>query len=341
MKTMIRFFLQAISFMIFFILLPVVLFVAQLWSFGALFYCSFPAHPGWQLYAAWGYVALVLLAILWVRNYRMALGIALAAFLAVLCWFQSIQPSTGGVYPPHLVMPEVEFRGDKVTIHNVRNSDYRTRDDADIRYETRTYSLSELKTLDVMVNYWGMDWIAHTFLSFGFSDGRYLSVSVEIRPEVGKSYGELKGLFKQYQLIYIWADERDLVRVRTNYRKEDVYLYRTAFTPGQVRRLFVSMLERTERLHQRPEFYNTLTQSCTNTLGNHIIETKIFDLPFWKRRVLTGSVDLRLCQEGLLETSGRSFAELREQSKINERAKAADKDPDFSAKIRTHLRAIS
>ena len=97
------------------------------------------------------------------------------------------------------------------------------------------------------------------------------------------------------------------------------------------------MLERTDRLHQKPEFYNTITQSCTNTIANHVITTRIFDIPFWKRRLRTGDIDYRLYQEGLLETMGKPFPELRVQSKINERAQAANLDSQFSERIRTHL----
>jgi hypothetical protein len=326
-----------VSGILFYVIVPLVLLLAQLWSFGAIYFCSFSAHPEWRSSAAWGYAALMVIGLLASRKYSRALVIAFLSFLGIAVWFSSIQPPANGVYPANLVMPGVEFQGDRVTIHNVRNCDYRTRDDYDVHYETRTYSLKDLKTLDVMVNYWGMDWIAHTFLSFGFSDGRYLSVSVEIRPEVGESYGEVKGIFKQYELIYIWADERDLVRTRTNYRNENVYLYRTSFTPDQVRKFFVNMLERTERIRQKPEFYNTITQSCTNTLGDHLIDSKIMSLPFWKRRLLTGKIDRRLYDQGLLETFGRPFPELRAISKIDERAKAADQDIQFSEKIRTHL----
>ena len=113
----------------------------------------------------------------------------------------------------------------------------------------------------------GQDAVAHTFLSFGFSDGRYLSVSVEIRPEVGESYGMLDGFFKQYELIYIWGDERDLVRTRTNYWNEDAYLYRSSLSEDKIQRLFISMLERTNSLYKNPEFYNTLTESCTSSVA--------------------------------------------------------------------------
>ncbi len=314
--------------------LPLVLIVLHLWSFGALYYS--PIQPETlRNVIAFSYAAGIPLAFLLLRSRKWAVILPLAGFVCVLAYEWQIQPKTNAHYPPEVEKTAyAEFSGEKVTLYNIRNADYRTLKDLDVRWETREYDLNALRTLDVFANYWGMDAIAHVFLSFGFSDGRYLSVSVEYRPEVGESYGAFKGLFKQYELIYVWADERDIVRLRTNYRKEDVYLYRSILQPSQVRKFLLSMLERTNALHERPEFYNTVTQSCTNTLGDHIIRAKVFDIPFWKRRILTGSVDRRLYESRLLETWGRPFPELRVQSKINAKAHTADQDPDFSNKIR-------
>jgi hypothetical protein len=314
--------------------------ILHAWSALALYYCIFSAQSGMRPIPAVLYLVAVILFIILRRKHMQAFFLSLLGFVAVALWFSSIQPKAGGLYPPELTLPRVEFNGDQVTVHNVRNCDYRSPTDFDVHYETRTYNLSELKTLDVMVNYWGMDAIAHTFLSFGFADGRYLAVSVEIRPEVGKSYDMLQGFFKQYQLIYIWADERDLIRLRTNYKKETVYLYRATFSPDKVRKLLISMLKATDALNEKPQFYNTLTQSCTNTLGNHVIATKIEKIPFWKRRFKTGDVDQRLYRNGLLVNYGLSFPELRERANIDQRAHAADQAPDFSARIRTHLSSV-
>jgi len=309
----------------------------HLWSALVLHYCSFPSSAALRAVAVAVYISAVIIIIVLSKKKYIGLLISLLAYVAVFLWFGSIQPKAGGKYPPELTLPDVEFHGDLVTIYNVRNLAYRSAQDFDVRYEKRTYNLNDLKTLDVMVNYWGMEAIAHTFLSFGFSDGRFIAVSVEIRPEVGKVYGMLKGFFKQYNLIYIWGDERDLVRGRTNYRKENVYLYRTTLSPENVRKMFVSMLTTTQIMYKKPQFYNTATNSCTNTLGNHIIAAKIMKIPFWKRRLLTGNVDQRMYEDGLLDRS-KPFPELRQQANIDERARRADQDSDFSEKIRTHLR---
>ncbi len=159
-----------------------------------------------------------------------------------------------------------------------------------------------------------------------------------MRPEIGKAYDMFQGFFKQYQLIYIWGDERDLVRTRTNYRKETAYLYRTTFSPDETKKMFLSMMQATNSIYLKPQFYNTLTHSCTNTLGNHIIATKIRPIKIWERRFLTGDVDRRMYKNGLIEKQGVPFAQLRKEASIDSRAIAADKDQNFSRKIRTHLK---
>jgi hypothetical protein len=307
------------------------------WAALALFYCVFPIGSPLRPVIAVVYAVAVLSWIILNKKHTQAFFNSLLGFVVIALWFNAIEPKAGGVYPPELTLPNVTFSGDQVTLRDVRDSDYRTPTDFDVRYEPRTYDLKDVKTMDVMVNYWGMDAIAHTFLSFGFADGRYLCVSVEIRPEVGKAYDMLQGFFKQYQIIYIWADERDLVRLRTNYKKENVYLYRSSLSADNVQKMLVDMLKATAAIYAKPEFYNTLTHSCTNTLGDHLISAKIINLPIWKRRFLTGDVDQRMYKEGLLVDQGLQFPELRKQANIDARAKQADRDPDFSQRIRTHL----
>ena len=317
------------------IIVPIVLTGLHLWSFGALYYS--PIEPELlRMWIAAIYGVGIPLAVLILRSRKWAVILPLAGFLCVLAYEWQIQPKKDAHYQPQVAKTAyAELQGDKVILHNVRNTNYRTVDDFDVRWETREYELKDLRTLDVFVNYWGIATVAHVFVSFGFADGQYLAVSIEYRPEVGESYGTFNGLFKQYEIIYVWGDERDLVRLRTHYRKESVYLYRTNIMPNKVRDLFVSMIERTNALHQTPEFYNTVTESCTNTIGDHVIKANVFDLPFWKRRILTGSTDRRLYEEGQLETYGKTFPELRAVSNIDANARAADQDKDFSKKIRT------
>lgn len=330
MRTILRFLLS-------WIIVPVVLTGIHLWSFGALYFS--PIQPEtFRIAISYAYLAVIPLAILILRSKKWAVILPLIGFLCVLAYEWQIPPKKDALYQPQVAKTAyAELRGDTIILHNVRNNDYRSVNDFDSRWETREYDLKDLRTLDVFVNYWGVEAVAHVFVSFGFADGKYLAVSIEYRPEIGEKYGTFNGLFKQYEIIYVWADERDIVRLRTNYRKENVYLYRTNILPNKVRDLFASMIERTNALHQTPEFYNTVTQSCTNTVADHIIRARVFDIPIWKRRILTGSVDRRLYEGGLLETYGRTFPELRAASNIDARGQAADQSSDFSQKIRTHL----
>ena len=187
-----------------------------------------------------------------------------ALFLIVLVWFISIKPSHDRPWRPEVaVMPRAFIDGDRVRITGVRNFDYRTRNDFTVRYEEREVSVSHLNSLDFYLSYWMPGPIAHTFLSFGFDNTPPISISIEARPEIGESFQPIASLFKQLELIYIVGDERDLVRVRTNYRNEDVFLYRIRISPEFARRLFLVYLERINELADRPEFYHLLSNNCT------------------------------------------------------------------------------
>jgi hypothetical protein len=226
-------------------------------------------------------------------------------------------------------------RGSHVTIHNVRNFDYRSTSDYDVRYEDRDYDVDHLRSLDFYVNYWSSPAICHTMLSFGFDDGRYLCLSVETRKEKGEEYSALKGFFRQYELIYILGDERDLVRLRTNFRGEQVYLYRLRTGPAEVRSVFLDTMDRINQLRDRPEWYNALTHNCTSNLRDRTA-------PYAKKRpwswkfVLNGYIDGLAYDRGALDQS-LPFEELKRRSLINEKARAAGADERFSARIREGL----
>ena len=81
------------------------------------------------------------------------------------------------------------------------------------------------------MSYWSEGLVGHTFLSFIFDNAPPLSISIETRPEVGEGFDPIASLFKQFELIYVVGDERDLVGVRTNHRRETVYLYRLNTRP--------------------------------------------------------------------------------------------------------------
>jgi hypothetical protein len=258
------------------------------------------------------------------------------AFLGVLGWWISIRPSPDRVWRPEVaVMPRADIEGDLVRITGCRNFDYRSTEDFTVRYENREVSLSHLTSLDLFVSYWRPGIVAHTFVSFCFDNAAPVCISIEVRPELGRSFSILGTLFKQFQLIYIVGDERDLVRVRTNYRHEQVYLYHIRTSPEKAQQLFRVYLDRINSLADAPEFYHLLGNSCTVNIvryANAIGRKGGFDY----RHTLNGLVDQYLYSKGYVDTS-LPFGELRRRSHINEVAQAADQAADFSERIRAVL----
>ena len=195
--------------------------------------------------------------------------------------------------------------------------------------------MSAVRGIDLFQTYWGSPWIAHTILSFDFSDGQHLAYSIETRKEIGESYSTIAGFFRQYELIYIAADERDVVRLRSNYRQgELVYLFHTRAGPERSRAILLQYLERSNELHNHPEWYNALTDNCTTNIRVHTAATAGDHPEPWDIRILlNGKLDQLLYERQALAGSG-PLAELKQRAYINPVAKAADQDPDFSSRIR-------
>lgn len=236
-------------------------------------------------------------------------------------------------------MPRAIVDGDRVRIIGVRNFDYRSVNDFTVRYEDREVQLSHLAGLDFFVSYWSEGLVAHTFLSFIFDNAPPLTISIETRPEVGEGFDPVASLFKQFELIYVVGDERDLVRVRTNYRKEAVYLYRLNSPHEGVRRLLMVYLERINELAHQPEYYHLLSNSCTINIvryANAAGRAGRFDI----RHLFNGLVDSYLYHSGRVDTT-LPFDELRRRSLINEAAQAAEGVPDFSERIRASLPTVA
>ena len=277
--------------------------------------------------------ALVAIWLLWLSRWRRAFIVFIVLFVGVVGWSISILPSHHRPWRPEVaVMPRATIDGDRVRITGVRDFDYRSRNDFTVRYEEREVQLSHLTGLDFFVSYWSEGPVAHTFVSFTFDNAPPLSISIETRPEVGEGFDPLASLFKQFELIYVVGDERDLVRVRTNYRKETVYLYHLNTPVENVRRLLLVYLERINELADRPEFYHLLTNSCTiNIIRYANAAGRSGHLNF--RHLLNGFIDSYLYLSGRVNTN-LSFEELRRRSLINDVAKAADNAPDFSDRIR-------
>lgn len=282
------------------------------------------------------YLVAILAALIFLRRRHKGLVLACAAFALIAAWWFSMKPPSERDWKPdYAKTANAEFNGDQVTIHNIRNCDYRTEEDYTCQWDTRSYNLANLRGVDLFINWWGSPWIAHPIASFDFGDQGHVAISIETRQTVGQSYSAVRGFFHQYALAYIVSDERDVILVRTNYRKdEDVYLFRTATTPALARKIFLDYLERVNSLHQRPEWYNALTNNCTTNIAVSAAAANDIRMRLDWRILLNGKMDEMLYEHNKLVTGGLPFAAFKEQAHVNAAAKAAGKSDDFSRLIR-------
>lgn len=239
--------------------------------------------------------------------------------------------------PEFATLPYAEFDGDRVVVHNIRNNEYLSDDDFVVQHYDREYDLSQLQTVDFfVVPFTGYEFMAHTMVSFGFADGNYLAISAEIRTEKGEKYSPIAGVSRQFEITYVVADEKDVVRVRTRYRDADVYLYRTIATPEKARELFVDMMGRVNQLAAQPEFYDTITNNCTTNIVRHVNRVLPNRIPYSLEVLLPGFSDRYAYELGLLDRSV-PFDELKRRAWINDLSEKYYDDPDYSNKIRQRL----
>ena len=269
---------------------------------------------------------------------------ALAAFAVVLLgllgWWTTIKPSNDRVWADdvaYVLKPEVH--GGLVTLNRVRNFNWRTTTDYDARWEPRTYDLNQIVSADLILSYWMGPAVAHTLVSFGFKDGSHVVFSLEIRKERGESFSAVGGFFRQFEVVMIAADERDIVRVRSNVRGEQVYLYRLDVPHEDLRQMFMNYVDEANTLVNTPTFYNTLTSNCTTIvydLARRISPT----LPLDYRLVLSGYL-AEYAQDAKVLTPNVDFPTLQKQGFVNPRAIAAGNDPAFSTLIRQGVPGIA
>jgi hypothetical protein len=302
------------------------------WAFGAIYF-DFPAAGS---LAAILFVLVLLGAIVFVRGQLLKLAIVFGAFATVASWWLTLKPTNDRAWQPDVAQTGwAQINGDEVTVHNVRNCDYRTDTDFTPHWETRTVRLSQITGMDVAINYWGSPWIAHPIVSFVFADALPLCFSIETRKTIEQNYSVLRGLYRQYTLIYILADERDSIRVRSNYRHEDVYLYHTLASPAQARERFLEYVTAMNELRDQARWYNEVTANCTTSIrAQRAVNERA---PWDWRMLINGKMDELLYERHALAAGGLPFAELKERSLIDKRARAANDDPDFSRLIREDL----
>jgi Domain of unknown function (DUF4105) len=306
------------------------------WASLAIYYSNLPW--AWtSIVLALAFAAFAVWALWIVRRSKWRWAFA-GAFAAVAIWWLCIPPSHDRLWRREVaVMPRAIIDGDRVRLLNFRNFVYRSRDDFDARYEEREVSLAHVVSIDLFVSYWKIGPVAHTFVSFNFDDrSQPVCISIETRPEIGEGFNPIASLFKQFELIYVVGDERDIVRVRTDQRDEEVFLYRIRATPDGVRRLFRIYLDRINQLADHPEWYHLLSNNCTLNIIRYSRAAGGQHSRFEFRHLLNGLIDRYVYGLGIVDTR-LGFEELRRRSRINEVALAADNTPDFSRRIRASL----
>jgi hypothetical protein len=305
-----------------------------LWSAAALYFDS--PIPAMRAPAALIYLVVILAAVVILRRSHFGIVVAFIGFALVAAWWFTLKPLQNRDWQPDDAQTaSAEINGDQITIHNVRNCDYVTEKDYTCRWETRSYDLANLSGIDLFITWWGPTLIAHPIVSFDFGSQGHVPISIETRDVVGQSYSAIRGFFRQYALIYIVTDERDVVRLRTNFRKdEEVYIFRTTVKPELAQKIFLDYLQRVNEMHNQPEWYNAITNNCTTNIDVSASQAEDRRTVWDWRVILNGKMDELLYERNRLVTGGLSLPTLKAQAHINEAARAADDRPDWSELIR-------
>jgi hypothetical protein len=316
------------------LVLAMLMLLTSIWSLAALYFDS--RNSVRKVLLPCAYLFAVTAIWLRVKGRALACGLILACFGIVLAWWLLIPPSNMRDWQPDVaLLPFAEINANQVQVHNIRYCNYRSETDFDVRHYDKTFDLEKIRSIDLFLVYWGSPLIAHTMVSFGFAAGDPICFSIETRKEKGESYSALRGFFRQFELTYVIADERDLVRLRTDFRNEQVYLYRLRASPEKARALFLEYLREANELYRKPRWYNALTDNCTTNI--RVLADQAYQRHSsldW-RTIVNGYADQMLYERGRLDTS-LGFDDLKKRGHINDRARAASEN-DFSQEIRKGL----
>jgi hypothetical protein len=313
-----------------------ILALLTLWSVAAL-YVDFRILP-LRIPVVLIYVLATTAVLFKLKRSRSAAALCLVGFCCVFAWWLTLQPTNDGNWQSNVSRTAwAEMDGDRVTVHNLRNCDYRTETDYVNCWSDRTFYLSQIRSADLFLTNWGISFVSHPIVSFQFGDNEHVAFSIEARYKVGQAYSTVLGFFRQYELIFVAADERDVIRLRTNYRKdEEVYMYRLQVQPEAARAMFLTYVTYLNKLRNHPEWYNELTRNCTTTIQRPLaVDINGGNPPPWNYRyVLNGTLDELLYERGRLATGGLPFPELKQREHINAAARAANPSADFSEMVR-------
>lgn len=232
------------------------------------------------------------------------------------------------------VLADINFNGEVVTVKNIRNISYHSVSDYDISFYDKTIKLDEIKSAWYLVEPFGRFGAAHTLASFGFEDGSYIAISAEIRKETGESFSPLKGILRNYELVYVIADESDVIKLRTNHRKDEVHLYPIKADKEKIQSVFIDMLKRAQKLAETPEFYNTITNNCTTNLVRHVRKFSDKNIPWYDLRYLMPEHSDEIAYHAGILGTDLPIDEARQFFSITEKAQNCLDKEDFSTCIR-------
>ncbi len=313
----------------------IILGVLYLWCIGAVYYLNIP----WEYLRAplaWAFAILVPLCLIIFRHRWYIYWLALLVCLSIAFYYEYMPASNEGNWIASVaVMPSVTFKGNDVFIKNIRDFQYESEKDFKVHYYNKEFDLDNIESLYYVLSYWdGNKAIAHTILSFGFKGGDYLCVSVETRLKKDQPQTGLMGLYNQYGIIYVLSDEKDVLRLRTNFRNEEVYMYQVKAKKEMIRSLFVSILQKVNRLNTHPEFYNVLKENCLTSLLMDLRHARGERMEFDYRYICNGYSDKLFYERGAFQDQEMTFNEFKNLHHINQYINKDSDINDYSKEIR-------
>lgn len=326
--------LSSIISTIFKIVIITALLLTWAWGSMAIFY-AFPSSAWLKTVLLTLFASSLPIIFILTRSFAKGSTICCCTLIPLFIWWQTLHPTNNKTWSADVArISHGDISNEILTLHNVRNFSYSAEDIiTNEQWETREYDLNKLTGIDLYLSYWASEHIAHTLLSWTFQDRAPLAISIETRKDITQEFSATKGFFKQFELSYVAADERDIIRLRTNYRKERVYLYPLQVSTDTARALLLDYLAEMNHLVDEPEFYNALTKNCTTTIRIHTNAISEGTIPpiDW-RLIASGHLDEYLYEEGVFK-SKIPFEELRQKSRIDEQMQSLGEDK-FSENIR-------